>query len=218
VNISLSPPLKITTVADLVHHLDDIPLERIRMTPLPGTATEEDVIAVRDQENRLCELVDGVLVEKTVGYFESHLAVVLVAILQDFVHEHDLGIVLGADGTMKLMPGLVRIPDVSFLSWAKFPGRLLPAEPIPDVAPDLAIEVLSKSNTAKEMQRKLREYFEAGVKQVWLVDGDKRQVCIFTGEVKSRLYNETHAIKGGKLLPGFSLKVKDLFDRAGQRR
>ena len=70
------------------------------------------MIGIHDREDRLCELVDGVLLEKTVGTYESYLAL----LLGNFVDENNLGIVLGADGMMRLVPGLVRIPNVSFIS------------------------------------------------------------------------------------------------------
>ena len=71
-----------------------------------------------------------------------------------------------------LFRGLVRIPDVAFTSWERLPGRRVPPEPIPELAPDLAVEVLSQSNTEAEMTRKRGEYFAAGVRLVWLVDPD----------------------------------------------
>jgi Uma2 family endonuclease len=109
--------LTAVTVSDLLHQLGDIPPERVRLQPPPGTATEADVVAVLSREERLCELVDGVLVEKTLGYYESYIAATLIRLLGNFVVAHDLGIVAGADGMMRLAPGLVRIPDVSFVSW-----------------------------------------------------------------------------------------------------
>src|SRR5438105_3865279 len=139
--------MAIETVADLLEHLGAIPPGRVRFFPPPGTATEKDVLARPDGVKRLCELVDGVLVEKPCGFYESRLAVVLIHRLGEFVDLHDLGIVLGPDATLRLRSGLVRLPDVSFISWDHFPGRLLPAEPVPNLAPDLAVEVLSASNT-----------------------------------------------------------------------
>ena len=120
--------LTAVTVSELLYQLGDIPPERVRLQPTPGTATEADVVAVHDQEDRLCELVDGVLVEKTMGYYESYIAATLIRLIGNFVVEHDLGIVAGADGMMRLAPGLVRIPDVSFVSWEKLPGRRLPRQ------------------------------------------------------------------------------------------
>ena len=158
------------TLADFWTHLGGIPPERIRMFPMPGTATENDVLEVERQTGCPCELIDGTLVEKTVGYYESFLAVKIICLLQAFVETHDLGIVLGEAGTLKVLPHQVRVPDVCFISWNHFPKRELPPEPIPALAPDLAIEVLSAGNTAGEMQRKLQDYFTAGVKLVWYID------------------------------------------------
>jgi Uma2 family endonuclease len=151
----------VVTVSDLLHQLGDIPLERVRLQPPPGAATEADVTAVHSRENRLCELVDGVLVEKTMGYYESYMAATLIRLIGNFVVEHDLGMVAGADGMMRLAPGLVRIPDVSFVSWEKLPGRRLPCQAMPDLVPDLAVEVLSEGHTPREMARKLTSIFHS---------------------------------------------------------
>src|SRR5205807_2492080 len=118
---------------DLVERLGGIPLDRIRFQPFPGTATENDILNPPGGVKRLCELVDGVLVEKPMGYFESRLAHLLGFYLEQYLSEHDLGIVLGADATLRLTPRLVRLPDLSFISWGRFPNRELPAEPVPDL-------------------------------------------------------------------------------------
>lgn len=84
----------ILTVADLLEKLGGIPAERVRMSPLPGTATKEDVDEIECHEDRLCELVDGVLVEKPMGFKESFLACVLIRVLGEFVSSRKLGLVL----------------------------------------------------------------------------------------------------------------------------
>ena len=157
------------TAADLLERFGPMPDGRIRTDPPPGTATEQDVIDIEARESRLCELVDGVLVEKTVGYYESHLALLLGYFLTGFVRRHRLGVVTGEAGMMRLSAGLVRIPDVSFVSWSQLPGRRVPRVPIADLAPDLAVEVISPSNTTREMERKLQDYLAAGVRLVWYV-------------------------------------------------
>src|SRR4051812_35474393 len=143
------------TAADLLHHLGDVPAGRVRLEPVPGTATEHDVVTVHDRENRLCELVDGVLVEKVMGFDESRFAAFLTACLVNYLNQHDLGAVVGADGMMRLFPGQVRIPDVAFISWKRYPKGKRRRGEIPTVAPDLVVEILSKGNTPKEMKRKL---------------------------------------------------------------
>lgn len=201
------------TIADLLAELGDIPPHRVLLRPYPGTATEQDVIDIQARHKRLCELVDGVLVEKTLGYEESALTVLIATYLVNFVRPHDLGIVAGADGTLRLRPGLVRIPDVSFVSWARLPERQSPGKPIPDLAPDLAVEVLSERNTPKEMGRKLGEYFSVGVRLVWYVDPKARTVEVFTAVDRSTMLDEGRTLDGGDVLPGFVLPLRELFPR-----
>ena len=202
------------TLADLHDRLGGIPLERIRVVPPLGTASEEDVLQSKRRFGRICELIDGVLVEKTMGLFESHLAVVVGYFIQTFLETHNLGIVAGADGPLRLLPGQVRIPDVCFVSWERLPGRKLPSQPIPALAPDLAVEVLSKGNTEAEMQRKLRDYFTAGVRLVWYVDPPTQSARAYTAEDQCTEIGPDGSLSGGDVLPGFELPLAELFARA----
>ncbi len=138
-----SPDQNATTIGDLLKRIGNIPAERVRLVPTPGTAIEKDVVDVLNRENRPCELVEGTLVEKAVGYEESELALLIGTFLNNFVRPRKLGIVTGADGTIRLFPGLVRIPDVAFASWSCLPDRKRPKARIPHIAPDLVVEVLS---------------------------------------------------------------------------
>jgi Uma2 family endonuclease len=213
-----SAPPAIETLADLHQRLGAVPLCRIRMHPAPGTATEADVLMRPNGEKRLFELVDGVLVEKPMGYYESLLAGILVGLLRVYLDQHDLGFLLLPDATLRLAPGLVRLPDLSFVSWDQFPDRELPAEPVPDMVPDLAVEVISEGNTEAEMERKLDEYFTAGVRLVWYLYPNERAVHVYTTRTDTRVMHEQETLDGGAVLPGFQLRIGDLFDRAGRRR
>jgi Uma2 family endonuclease len=207
------------TIADLVDHLGGIPPERILLDPLPGTATEEDVIAAEAaREKRLCELIDGVLVEKAMGAKESLIAVVIISLMEAFVEEHDLGVVLGADGMLRLWPGRVREPNVSFISWDRLPGNEMPEEPIPDLAPDLAIEVLSRTNTKKEMQIKRHDYFQSGVQEVWEIQPRTQTAEVYTSPTKHRRIGKEGNLNGGDILPGFTLPLKRLFARFQKKK
>jgi Uma2 family endonuclease len=201
----------VETVADLLKRLGNIPANRVRLHPTPGTATEKDVIEVLNRENLPCELVEGTLVEKAMGYRESEIAGLLITFLNLFVRPRKLGIVTGSDGTVRLFPGLVRIPDVAFASWESLPGRKRPKGPIPPLAPDLAVEVLSKGNTKAEMDRKLKEYFDAGVKLVWLVYPKSRMVRVHTAPDRFKVLTDRQEVTGGAVLPGFTLVVGELF-------
>jgi len=211
------PSIAISTAADLVDRFGAIPLNRIRHDPAPGSASEGDVIEIHNREDRLYELVDGILVQKTVGTYESYLAMLLGRLLGNFVAAKDLGIVLGADGMMRLAPGLVRIPDLAFISWQRLPDRKIPRTPIADLVPDLAVEVISKYNTPREMERKLADYFAAGVRQVWYVyHAPRREVHVYTDMDEHTVLGEDRQLDGGRLLPGFTLSLKSLFADPGQ--
>ncbi|HEX5102815.1 MAG TPA: Uma2 family endonuclease, partial [Pirellulaceae bacterium] len=154
----------------MLESLGGVDPARIRIEPPMGTATVEDVIEIEERENRLFELVDGILVEKVMGYTASRIASRLIAALEAYVDANDLGAVTGEGGMFRMPENLVRIPDVAFAGWDQFPNHELPAEGAPEIVPDLAVEVLSKGNTKAEMARKLREYFAVGVTTVWFVD------------------------------------------------
>jgi Uma2 family endonuclease len=186
--------------------LGGIAPRRIRLRPFPGTATIKDVI-----RNKRCELVDGILVEKPMGYEESLLAAEIIRLLGNFVERHKLGLVAGEGGMLRLAKGLVRIPDVSFIATDRLPGGKVPRQPIPRLVPNLAVEVLSPSNTSREMDQKLEEYFDAGVELVWFVDPRARTVEVFTEIEQSRLHSSGETLTGAPVLPRFKLKLGNLF-------
>jgi Uma2 family endonuclease len=199
------------TLADLLENLGGIPPSRIRMVPSPGTASEEDVIKAEGRSGLVCELIDGVLVEKTMGYLESLLAGAVIDALRGFVQPRNLGIVLAPDGTLRILPSQVRAPDVCFIAWAKFPGRKLAKVAIPAVAPDLAVEILSEGNTPAEMERKLLDYFSAGVRLVWYIDPQTRTARAYTAPDRCQELTERGVLSGGDVLPGFELRLGELF-------
>ena len=206
------------SLADLQRHLGDIPLERIRLYPPPGMATLNNAIHVDAHEDLACELIDGVLVEKTVGWYESMLAAAIVHEILTFVKKRDLGKVLGTDGTLQILPDQMRMPDACFIGWDRFPDGKLPQEPMPRLVPDLAVEVLSESNTKAEMDRKLRDYFQAGVRLVWYVDPKTRTARIFLSPDDLEEIPEDGSLNGGEVLPGLEISLRELFEEADRCR
>lgn len=208
------------SMADLLDRLGGIPPERVRTPPAPGLATEADLLAALVlPRKRICELLDGVLVEKAMGYRESRLAALLIELLNAWVRVRNLGIVTGEEGLLRLFPGRVRIPDVAFASWTRFPNRRCGPEAIPDLAPDLAVEVLSESNTPAEMRMKREDYFRAGCRLVWEIDPEARTVAVYTrAEPADVVLTVADTLVGDPVLPGFQLPVAELFaelDRHG---
>ena len=214
---TIAPPI-IRTLADLRKRLGNIPLDRIRFHPAPGTATEKDVVEVEERENVSCELIDGTLVEKALGFDESQLSWRLGHLVGSYLDQNDLGTCVGADGMMRIAPGKVRYPDLAFLVWEKFPGGVVPDDPLPDIVPDLAVEVLSKGNTKLEIARKIRESFEAGVRVVWVIDPRKRSAR-FIRPLAIRPFSATiRSLDGGDVLPGLIVPLRELFDSIRRRR
>lgn len=207
------PPIR--TVGDLLRRLGDVPPDRIRWTPTPGTATLDDLLRT---ENEMCELVDGTLVEKTMGQEESFLAMWLGTLLNGFIRPPNLGYITGPDGFVVLPAGgPVRGPDVAYFSWASIPDRRRPDAPIPVMAPDLAVEILSESNTAGEMRRKRAEYLVAGVRLVWEIDPRDRTCVVYAPNQLPVSLTAADTLDGGDVLPGFALPLSELFAELDRR-
>lgn len=208
---TIAPPEPLT-MADWWERLGRVPLERIRFDPFPGTATEDDVVRIGEREGRLYELIDGTLVEKAMGAEESNVAWLIGYFIGAYLRRNRLGTCLGVDGFLQISTGLVRAPDLSFISYAKLPNRKLPRKKVPHLVPDLAIEVISESNTLAEIRRKLAEYFAAGVRLAWVIDPRKRTARVHSSARRSRLIREHQSLDGGDVLPGFSVRLADLFE------
>jgi Uma2 family endonuclease len=204
------------TLANLLTDLGSIPLRRIRALPPIGLATERDLIRALNRKDRLLELVDGCLVEKAIGWAESAIGGELFAHVAAFVDRLDLGVVTPANGPVRLKKGLIRLPDVAYYGWQRFPGRKMPVAPIPSLTPDLAVTVVRSGNTKKEIDRKLREYFLAGTRLAWVIDPKKRTARVHVKPDEFTPLDEAGRLDGGDVLPGFSVALRDLFAVVGE--
>jgi Uma2 family endonuclease len=202
---------KYQNAAEWLRDLGDVPLERIIFDPPPRTATEADLIRRVEVDKQLCELVEGTLVEKPMGYYESMVAARILYLLMGFVDKHDLGAVSGEASMHRLKKGLVRLPDVAFVRAERLRGRD-PREAILGLSPDLAVEVLSESNTRSEIERKLSEYFAAGTRLVWVIDPATRSARSYTDPNSPAIVDLDGVLHGGDIVPGFSLSLRELFD------
>lgn len=203
------------TAADLpalIKQLGDVPPTRVRLRPSPGTATEVDLIRVVEGKfERPCELVEGTLVEKAMGFEDDYLGNRLARLLGNFVDERKWGVVGGSQSMQRLAPGVVRLPDVSFINPEKWRAWREHRPAIADFGPDIAVEVLSKGNTRAEMARKRREYFAAGTRLVWEVNPRRHTVTVYTSPTTSTRLTEADTLTGGDVLPGFALPLAELF-------
>lgn len=198
-----------STIEHRLEELGDVPADRVLQNPSPGSATLFDLLSVNESRQNLCELVDGTLVEKTMGIKQSIVGMSIGRILGNFVSTKQLGYVTGSDGFFRLRSS-VRGPDVSFVSRDRFPkGQAI--DKYPSIAPNLVVEVLSDGNTRGEMNRKRLEYFHAGVELVWIVDLVNRTIAIYRSSAAYRVVGENDTIDGEEVLAGFQCKVIDFF-------
>lgn len=205
------------TVADLANTVGGIPLSRICFSPLPGTATQEDLIRLNDGEGKCYELIHGTLVEKAMGSLEGFLASWIATKLHNYLELNEIGAAFGDSVPLVFSPKLVYIPDAGFIATDRLPGGEFPSDrPLAALIPNLAVEVISISNTKKEMERKLVSYFESGVEEIWYVYPKTLQVYQFVPGKEPAIL-ELSDMLTTSLLPGFSLSVKTLFSPPGRK-
>jgi Uma2 family endonuclease len=185
------------------------------MTTKERFYTADDLMRMPDDGKRY-ELVQGELVEMPPpNRGHALLSARLLIAIGSFAQAHDLGEVTGADGAFWLHTdpetGLetVRVPDVAFTTKVR---KSTAPDKIYRGAPDLAVEVISPSETFTMIRRKLRDYFAYGVRRVWLVYPDARSIEVYrNAEDEPVILDVEGTLEGGDLLPGFSLKVKEVF-------
>lgn len=205
------------TVADLSRRFGAMPVWRFCFDPPPGAATEDDVERFDVHHDLHYELIDGVLVRKPMSSFESLLSMRLVTILNLFVLPRKLGWILGEAGMLRLWPGRIRIPDVSYISRAQtVDGNYPRNQPIADLFPDLAVEVLSPSNTAEEMEEKLSDYFQSGTRLVWIIDPATKTAEAWTAVDQQTAIPADGLLTGEPVLPGLSIPLAKVFDIDGE--
>ena len=159
------------------------------------------------------EPVKGVLVELMTASREHEKTVIRTGRYVDIhVDVHGLGEVYGSNRahvTVADSPATSRMPDVSFVSNARLDQPEL-AGMLYDGAPDLAVEILSDSNTPAEIAQKIAEYLNAGGKAVWVIDIDARTLTVQTPDAPPLLLTDADTVRGDDYLPGFACPVADL--------
>jgi Uma2 family endonuclease len=177
-----------------------------------GAMPRPSIDPYADGDDTLFEVVRGVRVEKHMGVLQNMIAAALYSYLAPFCREHQIG--HAAIETMFAIPGSGndRKPDVAFVSfdrWAK--NRPIPQSNAWPVVPDLAVEVISPTDKAFDVMAKVREYFAGGVREVWQVYSNTEQVLVFSSPTTVRILTRADELTGDPVVPGFRVKVADLF-------
>lgn len=186
------------------------------MAAEPTTATlltADDLLAMPDDGYQY-ELVQGALVQLPMSSNESSdVAGGILSALRVFAYPQKLGRITGADGAFILSrdPYTVRIPDVAFVLEERMPPREARRRFL-ELAPDLAVEVVSPSDSANAVHERVLEYLAAGVQLVWVVHPIQRTVTVYSKDLIAHVLGEGDTLDAGDLLPGFSLAVADIFE------
>jgi Uma2 family endonuclease len=186
---------------------------------MPATTTEylsaEEYLLLPDDEPS--ELVHGEIRPMSPGTWgHGEVAIRVYLLLRAFVEPRALGRCFPDNIGFRLsLPGakrgVVRSPDAAYTRAERLPAGAVPFDWVPG-APDLAVEVLSPSDTASEVHEKLDEYFGAGCSAVWVIDPRRRTVEVHTPDAPVRRLRESDALDGAPVLPDFRCAVADLFE------
>jgi Uma2 family endonuclease len=179
-------------------------------------ATTEEISspALESSDLELYEVVDGQIVEKpAMSAFASVLAAILIRWMAPYVDENQLGRVV-PETLFLLDPalGLKRRPDLAFVSTERWPlRRRVPRTEAWEIVPDLAVEVISRTNGAEQVAEKIEEYFRSGARQVWVVYPGTRKIYLYDTPTSVKILQVGDDLDGGSVLPGFRLPLENLF-------
>jgi Uma2 family endonuclease len=169
----------------------------------------EDDLRATSRDGQKYELVDGAIVVSPAGTRHEVVSLRLGSRLLAFVEKHDLGHVVGSSAGFRLPGGNVRSPDVSFIAKGRFKQER-PPDDFADLAPDLAVEVVSPEDRPRAVLDKVGEYLQAGVRLVWVVDPKKGEAAIYRSLTDARTLQSTDSLDGEDVLPGFRCSLAEV--------
>jgi len=170
--------------------------------------TEQDLLRLPN-DGRKYELVNGRLKEVPTGGRHGKIGVELVVKLYPF--SKPWADLYDSSTGFRMHGGNIRSPDVSLMRRERLPEGKPPVGFI-DGAPDLAVEIVSPSEDQKDLLQKVGEYFESGAQEVWLLFPERKQVYRYRAPLDVEVLHENDTLTGGDLLPGFAVRVGELFE------
>ena len=178
--------------------------------------TDAEFMALNRDGHRY-EIVNGELIDMgNSGAKHGYVCSVLMILLGGYVHIQKLGAMFDSSTAFKLKSGNKRSPDVSFMAKERLQGLDELPDGFLEGAPDLAVEILSPSNTVEEIHNKLVEYFDNGSRLVWVINPKEKYVLVYrSSEEPDRLLKSIDSLDGEEMVPGFSLAIAELFQKLG---
>ena len=185
----------------------------IERMPAQAPLTAEELLHLH-LPNKRTELVRGMLIiREPAGYQHRDIAMRLGAAIHAHVEARGIGRVFAAETgfTLERGPDTVRAPDVAFISSARLPDP--PPRGFAEMAPDLAVEVLSPGDTAGEVLEKVADWLKAGTRLVWVVDPIRATARVYRADGTEALLGESDSLEGDDVLPGFHCAIGPLLHR-----
>jgi Uma2 family endonuclease len=145
------------------------------------------------------------------GMEHGNISAYLCGIIEIYARSQNLGITCNSSTAFNLKSGNKRSPDISFVVKQRLQGIKRLPKGFFEGAPDLAVEVLSPTNTFEEIHQKIVEYFNNNCQLVWLVHPDERTVLVYHKPEPDQLLTINDNLNGENILPGFSLPISELF-------
>lgn len=174
--------------------------------------TPEDLLTMPGGER--FELVDGQLQGKEMGAESDWISMKINRLLGSYTDANDSGDVFGPETGYRCFPdapNVVRKPDGSFIAKGRLPGEEIPKGHV-DIAPDLAIEVISPNDLYHEVDAKVHLYQDAGIRLIWVINPENRTVKVYTPDHAAyRELSLNDELDGGEVLPGFRCAVREVF-------
>lgn len=181
------------------------------MSTQTKTWTEAELLALK-HDGYKCELVNGEIEMSPAGFFDhGDIIALLMSRLTVYIYEKKLGKTFDGQSGCWMKSGNLRCADISFLSKSRIDGLHGRPKGYFHGAPDLAVEVLSPNETAKQVAEKLADYFESGAQLVWIVNPADKTVTVYRSLVSLKVLRPGDALDGEDIVPGFSMPVVELF-------
>lgn len=192
----------------------------------PTDLMTADQLLLYDARGMRTELVRGVLVvREPAGYHHGTIAARILVCLATFLERdqlmraalYPLGEVLAAETgfTLQRQPDTVRAPDVAFVAWERIPFS---NAGFAELAPDLAVEVLSPGDRPGDVLAKVADWLTAGTALVWVIDPDRRLARVYRADGSETIVSEGAILEGDSTLPGFSMPLAQLFASSKEAR
>lgn len=180
------------------------------VTTVRPRATEADLLQT-PSDGRKYELVDGEIRVSPAGTRHGQVILRLTLRIAPFVNQHSLGHVFESSTGFRLPGGNVRSPDTSFVRTGRFENER-PPDDFPNLAPDLAVEVLSPGDSPRHVLDKVGEYLQAGTRLVWVIDPKRERAAVYRSLTDVKELRPEDSFDGEDVVPGFTVRLADLLE------